>query len=203
MVVSPEGEHGHLLLLDLGVVTFPRDQVVLVLLVEGHLCMHVVLNHLLAAAVCQVVDPLLINCLTLDVVVEEWVVTNHVRRSLVNVEAREPRDQHNSNNCIQSRHHNRTFSKFKVPNLNIIQVSKSIGISVLTYFFLKVVWQSKALLLADSVQTSRASVHCVHCQQVRDGQDDEGKEAEDDHRDQGSETKEGVYFVFDIGHHLD
>lgn len=86
MVVAPEAERlaaGF----DISEESVPADDVILVLLIKGHLGVHVVLNDLLAATVIQVALPSGVDFLAVEVMVAQRVRWDQELGTVVHVEA--------------------------------------------------------------------------------------------------------------------
>jgi len=82
-------EKRRVLCLDLCEVARPVDNIILIFVVEDHLGVDEVLDHLLTTAVLEELRPCRVNNELLLVVVREWVVVHHEGRSHVDVGAGE------------------------------------------------------------------------------------------------------------------
>lgn len=101
MVVVPEAERlaaGF----DISEVSVPADDVVLVLLVKGHLGVHVVLNDLLAPTVIQVALPSGVDFLAVEVMVAQRVRGDQELGTAVHVETTECNVNQCNDDCVNT-----------------------------------------------------------------------------------------------------
>lgn len=75
-MIIVEPEELSLSLLDFGEVARPRDYIILILVVEDHLCVYEILDDLLTAAIFEEFFPCRVNWEAFDVVVGERIVVH-------------------------------------------------------------------------------------------------------------------------------
>jgi hypothetical protein len=113
-----ETKETFLSLFDFSVVAGPVDNIVLVFIIEHHLCVHEIFYNLFPAAILQEFGPSRANTLTLHIVMHQGIVVQVERGSHVNIGSTSNREEHQTYDRINPCRHNRTLAQAEMPNLD-------------------------------------------------------------------------------------